>query len=104
MGREEELIGRISRCGKVVDGLRDNEAFNIVIEDFRQSIEQADNTWHTLRQDEMDRFNDLRVIKLSAISIVNVLESYEHDLEKAKEELEALRNPDKIQTGYLDNE
>lgn len=101
---EQELITRVSRASQIVDGLENYEPFMKFIEDFKFSIEQADATWHTLRQDEMDRFNDLRVLKLAAINIVNALDNYKHDRDKATEELEALRNPDKIQTGYVDNE
>lgn len=101
---EEKVLAGISRCNKIINGLENYEPFKMLIEDFKRSIVMADGAWHKLRTDQTAELSDLRVAKLAGEAIINVIETYKHDLHKYQEELAAIRHPDIVQGGYYDNE
>ncbi len=103
----DELRKKITRCNKVIEGLKNYEPFKIVVEDFKRSIELSDNNWQYLRLDkeeDMQKFYELKYNKLSALGILNIIRNYEYDLHQAQEQLFKIENPDKVQGGYVDNE
>lgn len=102
--REEDVLKAISRCSKIINGLENYEPFLLLIDDFHRSVDMADGSWHKLRADQASELSDLRVAKLAGEAIINVLETYKHDLQKYQEELAAIRHPDIVQGGYYDNE
>lgn len=88
----------------IVNGLENYQPFKMLMEDFQKNLEIADGTWHLVKQDEMWKFWELKCTKLAAASILHVIDNYKAELNKAKQALEEIRNPEEIQSGYYDGE
>lgn len=91
---ENELIKIIEKSGMVVHGLENNQAYIQLISDFKDTANKIDDAWHLVS--DLNKLNEMRITKLAAVSIVNALDNYKMDLNKATEQLAKLRNPDKI--------
>lgn len=89
---ESELIGKIEECRVVVDGLKEYPPFKKVMSDFQKTVDMIDSCWHLTG--ELDKLTELRISKLAAVSVLRILDNYEHDLKKASEDLRKLRNQD----------
>jgi hypothetical protein len=90
----DELINRISRCDEIISGLQGSNAFKLALEDFENTKKRIDDYWQY--EGDAKKLETLRITKLATISILNIVENYKFDMEKAKQELYQLDNPDKI--------
>lgn len=101
---ERELISKIEKFSNIINGLESNSAFKALIEDFRKNIEIIDSSWHLIPLTDGLKLMELRVTKLAAVTLVNVLDGYKNDLNNATKMLTEIKHPDKIQGSYYDNE
>lgn len=99
---ESDLIRKIDRCQKVISGVRDNEVIQILFEDLGETRKRIDENWHLVT--EQSKLQELRVTKLAVHTLINLVENYEHDLSKAKEQLQLLRNSRHYVNKDYDNE
>lgn len=99
---KEDLVRKIEDCRFVIDNLKDNAAFKKVLSDFEQNKKTIDDHWHFVT--DPGKLLELRVTKLATNSILNVLDAYQSDLDKAKADLDAIDNQDtKILKDYDPN-
>ena len=89
---ENYLIDRIEKCTTILDGLENNSAFKILLDDFKKSAADIDNVWHL--ETDLNRLNEMRIKKFATNALIMSIENYKHDLEKATEQLAKLRNKD----------
>ncbi len=99
---EVDLIRRIDRCQKVISGIPNNEVVQILFEDLGESKKRIDENWHLVT--DTDKLKELRVTKLAIHTLLNMVENYEHDLQKAQEQLHLLRNSKHYVNKDYDNE
>lgn len=97
-----ELTATTSRCSLIINGLENNESFNMLLDDFKKQREIIDNNWHLI--DDPLKLNQLRITKFAALSLINSLDNYKHDLHKAQQTLAEIQAPDKVQGSYYDHE
>jgi hypothetical protein len=89
---ESELINEIEKCRYIIDGLDNNESYKRLVADFQLASDEIDSVWH-LEQD-LNRLTEMRITKLATQSLVNALDGYKQALERAKEQLEKLKDQD----------
>lgn len=106
-GRKEELQTIIRRNREIIEGLESNNAWKMVVKDFQKSLDISNDQWQNLRlDDEKQRsfFYELKYNKLSAMAVINVVRTYQDEMDEAKKQLYILENPDKEQDSYIDQE
>lgn len=86
---EKDLIGNIEKARQVIDGLEGNASYQLLINDFKDTAEKIDSVWHL--QFDMGKLNEMRITKMAALSIVNALDGYKYDLQRASEQLARLK-------------
>lgn len=99
---ENELINKIGRCQKVIAGVRDNEVLQILFEDLGETRKRIDENWHLVTDDK--KLQELRVTKLAVHTLINMVETYEHDLKQAEDQLNIIRNSRHYVNKDFDNE
>ena len=90
---EEDLIRQIGSIDFILHGLEGNEAFNCLLDIFRENVRVADDAWH-LTSENSKEFQDIRIKKLAAEFILNALPTMKQTLEKLQSELIKAQNPD----------
>jgi hypothetical protein len=99
---ENFLISRIEKCTAVLEGLENNAAFKMLVDDFKKSSEDIDMSWHL--ETDLNKLNELRITKFATNALISAMQNYRYDLEKATEQLAKLRNSDiMIDKDYDDN-
>lgn len=89
---KESLLRRVSRNTQVVAELKNSSAWNFVKEDFSEAKQRIDDTWALI--DDPKKLMELRVSKLAITQILTLLDSYEHDLKVAGEQLSKVDDPE----------
>jgi hypothetical protein len=85
----------------IVNGLKDNAAFNRVIERYKETAKSIDNIWHLTTDDS--KLQTLRITKLATVDLINFLPNMQLDLRKLQDELTNIDNPDDIIHKDVDN-
>jgi len=88
----------------IINGLKDYAPFNMLLEDFEDMSNRVDDNWHLIKDGDWDTLRESRITKLAASSIINILDSYQHDYDQCAKRIAELENPDKIQSSYYDSE
>ena len=91
---ENYLLERIEKCTAILEGLENNAAFNMLLDDFKKSASDIDNVWHL--ETDLNRLNEMRITKFATNALIMSIENYKHDLDRATEQLAKMRNTDKI--------
>lgn len=99
---ETELLSRIERCQKVINGIPGNEVIQILFEDLGKTREQIDNNWHFVNDEK--KLMELRITKLAIGTLLGLVNNYENDLKVASMNLQKLRNSDTEVFNDYDNE
>ena len=100
---EQFLINKISKCQRVVEGLKSNPVWEEIKSDFEISAKSLDMTW-AYEDPTSPKFKQLQATKMAVQSFMNLLPSYEHDLQLAQKELMVFRNPKTIVKKDYDDE
>lgn len=99
---KRELVERITRNKTIVDGLENNQAFKEFINDFKVSSGRLDESWQWITDEKV--LKEAQITKMATLSVINAIDNYKHDIERAGEELDKLEHPDKITAGDYDGE
>lgn len=102
----EELLSRLPRAEAIVSGLKDYEPFEMVVEDVKKQIDGIDKYWHLIPDSSewASKVKELKILKLSSEYIVNLITTYEKEVEFVKNELFKLDNPEIVIDKDYDNE
>lgn len=87
---ESDLIAEIEKCRLIVDGLENNDSYKKLVADFKEASEQIDSVWHITA--DLNKLNEMRITKMAAQTLVTALDSYKFSLQRAKEQLELLKD------------
>lgn len=101
--REAEV--RLCRVNKIINDLETNEAFNMLCDDFMESVKLSDSNWHMVElNDEKSIRNliSLKYNKLQGLAVVNVIDAYKQEREVLMKTIEELKNPDLYQRSYTE--
>ncbi len=101
---KKELASRREHCRIIVDNLKNNEAFNMLINDFKNLLSTADDSWHLIPSEDKNKLMELRINKIAGLSIVNVISNYENEIVIIDKELAEINSPNTIQSSYYDTE
>ena len=91
---ENEYLEKIAQCNLVITGLENNDSFKQVLKDFDAQRRMIDDNWQYIS--DPAKLEEMRITKLAVLSLLNIIDNYKHDLQKAQEELVKVRNPDTI--------
>lgn len=86
---ESYLIDRIEKCTTILEGLENNSAFMMLIEDFKKQANDIDGAWHL--QTDLNRLNEMRITKFATNALISALDNYKYDLNRSTEQLAKLR-------------
>lgn len=100
--REDLLLDIVNKSQAVVNFLSEGGAWNIVLDDFKAQIKELDDTWQFVKDDQ--QMYQFKVTKMAAMSVVNLIDTYRLNSQRASEELKTLLNPDKSIQKDTDNE
>lgn len=89
---EADLIKEIEKCRTILSGLENNASYDALINDFKQAVAEVDSVWH-LTFDQA-KLNEMRITKFAANTLIGALDSYKFSLQRAKEQLETLKDED----------
>lgn len=98
----KNLLDRVSRSRMIVEGLEGNESFKEFINDFKAQAKRLDDSWQWITDDKV--LKEAQITKMATLSIINSIENYKQDIERANEELDKLEHPDKLIAGDYDGE
>lgn len=94
MSDKDYLLAKVSRNSTVVGELKSSSAWQIIREDFSVAKQRIDDAWAYISESEPDKLRELKIAKLATIQVLTLLESYEHDLLKAQEQLAKADDPE----------
>ena len=97
----EDLGSRIAKCNRIVQGLQSNDAFNEMLSDFKDQMKRLDDSWQWITDEKL--LKEAQITKMAYLSVVNVIDTYKHDMEQADKQLTELDNSDKITGKDFDN-
>lgn len=100
----DSLKLKLSRNRQIYNGLKDHLPFKFFLEDFSEQIRVSDSLWHTIPASKYDLLAEERIKKLAALVVIESLESYQHDIKLAEQQLNELEHPEQFQRGYYDKE
>jgi hypothetical protein len=100
--RKDELITKIDECTRVVREVENSDGWKIILRDFERQQKMIDDNWQSIFDKE--KLDQLRVTKFATKTLLDLIETYKHDLEVAKEELHKINNPNTILNKYYDGE
>lgn len=98
---KKSLLDRVTHCKTIIDGLEGNEAFNLLIGDFKDTAKRLDDNWQWITDEKV--LKEAQITKMATLSIINAISNYKHDIEQASQQLDKLEKPDKIVGGDFDN-
>ena len=98
----QEIVDRLEKAKKIVDGLENNESFKLYVQDFKNWGANLDKAWAYISDEK--KLKEAQITKMATDTIVNSLNNYKHDLEKATEQLAKMDNPDLAIEADFDNE
>ena len=91
----------INKCQFIVDGLKDNGAWQVVVEDFEKQRKDLDDTWHFITNEK--HWYEARVTKLAVNKILNLVGDYENDMKVAQVELSKIKDTETNIPADVDN-
>lgn len=100
---EQNLIEKIAKCERVVEGLRSSQIWDEIKVDFETSAKSLDMSW-AYADPSSPQFKQMQATKMAVQSFLNLLPSYEADLKMAKKELEVFQSPKTIVKKDYDDE
>ena len=98
---KSELSSKIAKCNRIIVGLEGHDAFIEMLADFKDQMKRLDDSWQWLTDEKL--LKEAQITKMAYLSVVNVIDTYKHDLEQAQKQLVELDNPDKITGKDFDN-
>lgn len=100
--REEVLMKIVNRSQTVINGLTESPAWGIVLEDITAHCKELDNTWQYVSDDK--KMHEFRITKIAVMKILNLINDYKSDMQRASQELKSLVSPETTIEKDVDNE
>ena len=100
--QKQQLLERINKAKKIIDGLENHEPFKELINDFKAQAKRLDDSWQWITDEKV--LKEAQITKMATLSIINTIDNYRADMERAGVELDKLNHPDKIIAGDYDGE
>lgn len=107
----DDIVTRIARASEIVNGLDNSKAFQLVCEDVKKNLDNIDSHWHLVPEggDGKGRnwesiVKELRVAKMSAKYIVDLVLTYRNELNRLQAELFKLDNKETVVDKDYDGE
>lgn len=88
---KKELNDRIFHSKQIVDGLENNEAFRLFIDDFKTQAQRLDDNWQWITDEKA--LKEAQITKMATLSIINAIPNLKHDIETAGLQLDKLEHP-----------
>lgn len=99
---EQHLIDKIAKCERVVSELTNNVVWEEIKRDYQKTAESLDLAW-AYEDIHSPRFKQMQASKMAVQTFMNLLPSYQHDLEMARKELGIIQAPEsEIKKDYDD--
>jgi hypothetical protein len=98
---KDGLRARIAKCNRIINGLQGHTPFEEMLSDFKDQMKRLDDGWQWITDEKL--IKEAQITKMAYLSVVNVLDTYKHDMEEADKQLVELENPDKITGKDYDN-
>ena len=86
--QSDALLNVVNRSQTVINGLSGNSAWDIVLEDFGNQVKELDANWQFVNDDK--KMYEFKVTKMAAMSVINLIDNYKFNLQRATSELKAL--------------
>lgn len=93
-GHRDEVLEKILKCKTVINHLKDNPGWEVIINDLKLAKKRADDTWHLVPKAQSDKLDELRAGKLGIEYLLNLYSIYESDLKVAEKEIDTIDNPE----------
>lgn len=100
----DEVLNKIIKCNTVINHLKSNPGWEVIIGDLSLAKKRADDTWHLIPKAQSEKLDELRVTKLAADYLINLYSIYEHDLVLAEKELNVIDNKETKVPKDFDND
>ena len=98
----EQLQQVVNRSKVIIDGLEHNQSWEFVLEDLSKQQKHLDDTWQFVK-DEKQWF-EYRITKLATMKLLNLVDDYKADMQRAETEIFTINNPDIITQKDVPNE
>ena len=99
---EEQLVSEIGRLSFIVNGLKDYEPYQKLVEMMEEIIRGLDDSWHIIPDPQ--KLHEARVTKLGLEAVVHFLDHRQAELTRLQTQLVKLQNPDEFIDKDVDNE
>ncbi len=86
----EEAQKIVNRSQTIIDGLRNNQAWEMVIEDFKDERQRLDDTWQYITDEK--KWYEYRVTKMAVMKIINMISDYEADMKTAAGKIDKIKS------------
>ncbi len=97
----KEKLDIVKRAQFIVDGLRDNGAWEMVLEDFGKECNRLDDNWCFVKDVEV--WKEWRVTKLAVLKVLNLVDDYKADMDTAQAEIAKITSTDDAIIKDFDN-
>lgn len=87
----EKLQSIYDRAEAVINGLSENGAWQIVLEDFKKQCDDLNNNWQFVNDEK--KMYEFKITKLAAMSVVNLIDNYKFNRDRAAQELQSITDP-----------
>ena len=85
-----EAQERVNRSQTIIDGLRNNQAWEMVVEDSKVGRQRLDDSWQGVTDEK--KWVEYRVTKMAVMKIINLIDDYEADMLTAARIIDKIRN------------
>lgn len=100
---DEVLSGRIAECNLVLGELSKSLAWNVLLQDSKQLVQQLDSCWQEI-DETSPKFKEARILKMASKHIFDLPMKYAMELDQLRSELVKRQNPEEVIQKDADNE
>lgn len=87
------LVERMSKCQRVIEDLKNSEAWKILMSDMQAERERLDDHWQSISDEK--QLVEARVLKMAVMHIVRLTDKYEAEYKSLKSQKNSFDNLDK---------
>lgn len=100
---DEVLSGRMAEVNLVLGEITKSPAWNILLHDSKQLVQQLDNCWQEI-DETSNKFKEARILKMASKHIFDLPMKYAQELDQLRQELVKRQNPDEVIQKDTDND
>ncbi len=98
----EEAQKIVNKSQTIIDGLRDNQAWAIVIDDFKANRQRLDDKSQSVTDEK--KWYEYRVTKMAVMKVINRIRDYEFDMKLAADKIDKIRKSTEEIPADVDND